>query len=317
MARWTETSAWPRVKAHRWRLCMDLTAFTLSSTSFTELNSMPFGEPETQQTRQCCKIWFFFVLIQHIFSYHWLIFYNVQSIELALTESTMPYAEPAGISLRSSMPCATRSSSEGWAASVQREFIKFPVKHNHVLRTLPSALFNRDSGLLSHYNFLFLGENLLFTNSTFCPVWHEAQLNSMPARIYSIEWWRSFSNAAVAQQPAAPLENGISEHFRKENLCVWGSLYLCTHSHYNLMQQQVKYLPWVSWRRLWGWWPWCKGQTRRTWRYRWDLQLYTLAEEKEKERLLRVKRHQMVFSVTVRSLRKRFRRWQGEGTSWE
>lgn len=45
MARCTETRLCPKVKAHRWRQCRDFTAFTDSSTSFTELKSIPLGEP--------------------------------------------------------------------------------------------------------------------------------------------------------------------------------------------------------------------------------------------------------------------------------
>lgn len=51
MARCTETSDWPRVRAQRCRQCIDFTAFTDSSTSFTELNSMHFGDPEAGQQR--------------------------------------------------------------------------------------------------------------------------------------------------------------------------------------------------------------------------------------------------------------------------
>lgn len=49
MARWTDTSAWPKVRAQRCRQWIDFTAFTDTSTSFTELNSIPLGDPEKQQ----------------------------------------------------------------------------------------------------------------------------------------------------------------------------------------------------------------------------------------------------------------------------
>lgn len=48
MARWTETRAWPTVRAQRRRQWTDLTSGTASSTSFTELNSIPLGEPGKQ-----------------------------------------------------------------------------------------------------------------------------------------------------------------------------------------------------------------------------------------------------------------------------
>lgn len=52
MARWTETSAWLTVRAQRWRQWMDLTFGMDSSTSFTELNSIPFGAPRKRE-----RIW--------------------------------------------------------------------------------------------------------------------------------------------------------------------------------------------------------------------------------------------------------------------
>lgn len=50
-ARWTETSDWPRVRAQSCRQCIDFTAFTDISTSFTELNSTPLGEPGENKYR--------------------------------------------------------------------------------------------------------------------------------------------------------------------------------------------------------------------------------------------------------------------------
>lgn len=53
MARWTETRAWLTVRAQRCRQWMDLTFGMDSRTSFTELNSIPLGEPE--KTKQNFK----------------------------------------------------------------------------------------------------------------------------------------------------------------------------------------------------------------------------------------------------------------------
>ncbi|TNN45432.1 hypothetical protein EYF80_044378 [Liparis tanakae] len=50
MATWTDTSTWPRVRAQRCSACIDFTAFTESSTSFTELKSTPLGAPGRQRT---------------------------------------------------------------------------------------------------------------------------------------------------------------------------------------------------------------------------------------------------------------------------
>lgn len=48
IARCTETSAWLTDRDQRRRQWIDLTFWTESSTSFTELNSIPLGEPEKQ-----------------------------------------------------------------------------------------------------------------------------------------------------------------------------------------------------------------------------------------------------------------------------
>lgn len=157
-------------------------------------------------------------------------------MEPALTESTMPYADPAGVSLRSWMRRAARSSSKGSAASVQREFIKCPVKHDHVLRTWPSALVNPQQRV---------GVSLLLPVSGWkssCCKRHNlstlacGQFNTLLARSYLIVsqqyvvglWLKMvFLNAAIARQPAETVFPNIS----KENLCVGGYLYLYNLSH--------------------------------------------------------------------------------------
>lgn len=131
---------------------------------------------------------------------------------------------------------------------------------------------------------IFLLQMVQFVQFGIGPAKHDAGKDSLDwvATIHSwVEAEDALSNCSHRTAACSIFGKLYFQTFQRK-ISAFGNLYTCPL--YNLMEQQVEYLPWVSWRRLWGWWLWCKGQRRRTWRYRWDLRLYTRAErERERE----------------------------------
>lgn len=168
-----------------------------------------------------------------------------------------------------------------------------------------NSLENEYFRILGDVDFGFLKQSCM--KSASCLIWIIIQeLGSSNDRLTGCSLFR-FDKIAES-------DSVLHSFFSQNNLaaaCLLTFFFICL-GKMHLIDLVVKYLPLVSWRHLWGWWWWCRGQTRRTGRYRWGRQLYTQAERDGggRERGYRdlekwKKGHQMVFStVTQETLKK-------------